>query len=225
VLEAQIDSADAQHLQAKARVGTLTEAIRDARLVAPFDGAVAERYLDAGALVQPAKTILRLVKAGPLRVRFRVPERDLGRIQTGMSFEIATHATRERRFRGKVTRIGAEVSRADRTAIVEGELESETDVLRPGMYADVHLTLGKLEATNIVPSAAIVEKSKDEGDPETGVYVIDKDAARWIQVEVLGRSGDRTAVKGVATGVQVITLGHDSLKDGTRVQLAEERAP
>lgn len=224
VLEAQIDAAEAQHLQAKARVGTLTEALRDSSLKAPFDGAVAERYLDPGALIEPQKIILRLVKAGPLRARFRVPERDLGRITTGMRFEVVTHATRDKRHAGNVTRIGAEVSRSDRTAIVEGVLESETEVLRPGMYADVHLTLGKLEGAHIVPSAAIVEKNRGEAEPELGVFVLDGDAVRWLVVKVRGRSNDRTAVEGVAPGAQVVVLGQESLKDGSRVTVPEENS-
>lgn len=222
VLEAQIDATDAQHQQARARVSTLTTALRDANLKAPFDGAVAERYLDPGALVAPARTILRLVKSGPLRVRFRVPERDLGRITQGMKIDVVTHATGAKKFPGKVARIGAEVSRTDRTAIVEGVLDAETDVLRPGMYAEVQLELGTLTDTQVVPSAAIVELALKEGAPDTGVFVVDGETARWTPVTVRGKSGDRTAVDGLIPGAKVVTLGQDGLKDGARVHVPDE---
>jgi RND family efflux transporter MFP subunit len=225
VLGAQIDAAEAEHVHARAHVATLSEAIRDARLKAPFDGAVSERYLDSGAVVQPGTLILRLVKAGPLRARFRVPERDLGRVQPDMRFELTTHATGDRRFAGKVTRISAEVSRSDRTAAVEGLLEVEAGLLKPGMYAEVYLTLGQLDAALLVPSAAIVERSKPAGETEIGVFVAEAERAVFTPVTIRGRSGDRTALEGVAAGKQVITLGHEYLKDGAPVKVVEQTPP
>jgi RND family efflux transporter MFP subunit len=222
VLTAEEEAADAQRGQARARVSVLQQQAKETKLVAPFDGAVAERFLDAGSLVTPNVKVLRIVKSGPLRVRFRAPERDLGRIRKGMPVEITVQATRERRFSGKVTRISAEVSRTDRSSAVEAELDAEHDVLRAGMYAEIFLTLGKLEDAVVVPSAALTERDGKEGG-ELGVYVVKDRIAHFRPVKSLGSSGDMTAVDGVALEDQVVTLGHDSLRDGSTIRLAEAR--
>jgi RND family efflux transporter MFP subunit len=220
VLTAEEDAAEAQGGQARARVSVLQQQARETKLLAPFDGAVAERFLDAGSMVTPGVKVLRIVKSGPLRVRFRAPERDLGRIRRGMSVEITVQATAEKRFLGKVTRISAEVSRTDRSAAVEAELDAEYDVLRAGMYAEVFLTLGTLADAVVVPSAALVERDgKAKG--ETGVYVVKDRIAHFRPVKILGTSGDLTAVDSVGLDEQVVTLGHDSLRDGSTVRFAE----
>lgn len=220
-LQAEQAAAEAQGQEAAARLELLRQQIRDARLEAPFDGAVAERHLDPGAVVQHGSPVLRLVHGGPLRVRFRVAERDLGRIRTGMPFEVTTHATADERFAGTVERIAAAVSRDDRTAAVEGVLEGEPPTLRPGMYAEIVLQLGLLEDAVTIPGAAILERPRDEGGMISGVFVVEGETARWVPVEVLGRSGDRVAVEGVEPEARVVTLGHETLREGAAVRVSE----
>jgi multidrug efflux system membrane fusion protein len=219
VAEAQADAARARIGQASARVDLLRDRLKDTSLIAPFDGAVAARYIDPGSIVQPGTAVLRLVKKGPLRVRFRIPERDLGLVRVDMPLYVTTQATGEERYRGKLTRIAAEVSRLDRTVAVEGALGAETPALRPGMYAEVTLELGRLQAAVVVPSVSLVEKLEASGDKTFGVFVVDGEAARWTPVTVKGAAGDRTAVGGLAAGAEVVVLGHDTLRDGAAVRV------
>jgi RND family efflux transporter MFP subunit len=221
VLRADGEVAEAAVARAKARVSVLRELAGEAKLVAPFAGAVSERYLDPGALVQPGTVVLRLVKSGPLRARFRAPERDLAGLKAGMSFEITTQATGDKRFRGKVTRVSAEVSRIDRTIAVEGVLDAEQPALRPGMYATVTLSLGKLTDANVIVGSALVEREID-GKKQTGVFLLEGDHAKWRAVDVAGRSGDRIAVTALAPGQTVLAFGHEALKDGARVRVADD---
>jgi RND family efflux transporter MFP subunit len=224
VARAQVATARAQQKQAAARVSLLDHEASETRLVAPFDGSVAARYLDPGSLVQPGARVLRLVQDGPLRVRFRIPERDVGHIEPGMPLEVTTQATGSRRFAGKVTRRSSEVSRVDRSVTVQGVLAGETPQLLPGMYATVHLELGQLENAVVVPSAAVVERETRDG-PRTGVYRIEKGVARWQDVTVRGSSGDLTAVAPLAIGTEVVTLGPDTLRDGMPVRVAADEGP
>jgi RND family efflux transporter MFP subunit len=224
VLAAESDQAEASREQANARVSVLRAQARDAKLVAPFDGAVAERHLDPGALVQPGKVVLRLVKDGPLRVRFRVPERDIARVKRDMPFEIVTQATGTERFRGKVTRVSAEVSPRDRNTAIEGVVDAETQSLRPGMYATVLLRLGLLEKANVIPGSALVERDV-EGARQSGVFLLVDRHAKWKPVSVLGRAGDRTAVSDLSAGTTVLSFGHEALRDGALVRVESEPQP
>ena len=221
-LVAEGAAASAQADEAQARLALIQQQISDARLTAPFDGAVAERYLDPGAVVQHGTPVLRVVRSGPLRVRFRVPERDLGRLETGLPIAVTTQATADQRFTGRVERISAAVAREDRSVAVEGILEEEVATLRPGMYAEVALELGTLEDAIVVPGAAVLERpGREEGEVASGVFVATNGTARWTPVEVVGRSGDDVAVRGIDAGTPVVVVGHDTLRDGAEVRVVE----
>jgi RND family efflux transporter MFP subunit len=220
-LDAERAAADAQSAAARARLGLLRQQIADARLVAPFAGAVAERHLDPGAVVQPGTPVVRIVRSGPPRVRFRASERDLGRLASGMRFRLTTQATEDRVFEGTVERIAAAVAREDRTVAVEGLLDAEDPALRTGMHVELTLELGVIEGAVTVPGEAIVEREDEAGEPARGLFVAEGDRAVWRAVETVGRSGDRAAVRGVDAGAAVIVVGQDTLRDGSRIRLPE----
>jgi membrane fusion protein (multidrug efflux system) len=224
-LEADAAAATAQAQQSRARAKLFQEQRSHTRLVAPFDGIVAERRLDPGATVGPTTPILRLVSAGLLRVRFRLPEQALAQVQPGLPLRVFTAATKERGFPGKVERVGGEVSRADRSIQVEGVLTEEVPVLKPGMYARVGLSEERLEDVLLVPSEAIVSRLFGR-EERTAVFVAESERARLVPVAVLGREGDRTAVRGaLGAGAPVLTLGHEELSDGSPIRVVESEWP
>src|SRR5262245_8207395 len=224
-LRAQSEAAQARQSQVGARVQISQDRLSDTSLTAPFDGAVAARYVDPGSIVQPGTAVLRLVKNGPLRVRFRIPERELNLVRVDMPFEVTTQATGDKHFRGKLTRIAAEVSRVDRTVAVEGILADETPLLRPGMYSEVSLDLGQLDDAVVVPSGSIIEQVGTDGQKQVGVFVVVDDKAKWTPISVKGVSGDRSAVDTLSAGARVVVLGHDSLRDGAPVRISEAPTP
>ena len=221
-LQAEGAAAEAQAQEAQARLASLQQQIRDARLVAPFDGAVAERYLDGGSVVQLGTPVVRVVREGPLRVRFRVPERDVGRIREGLPFTLMTQATGAQRFTGKVERIAAAISREDRAAAVEGMLDGDTPALRAGMYAEIDVQLGSIDAAITVPGQAVLERPDADGNLQTGVFAVHEGAARWTPVRVGGRAGEHVAVEGLAVGTQVITVGQERVREGTAVRNVQD---
>ena len=236
---AGLAASEAQTAQAEARLALLEQQLQDSRVIAPFAGTVSARYLDRGVMVQPGTPILRLVEAAPLLVQFRVPERDLGAMRPGAAFSVATQATRET-FAGTVRRVSGEVSRTDRTVIVEGELQENAGLLKPGMYADVQVRLRALEGALLVPDVALLERVTMSGEQATGVMRVESgDAvaggsegspeagsiARWTPVEVIGRSGGLAAIEGgIAKGDLVLTLGHTELQDGAPVRVVVEQS-
>lgn len=221
VLEAEVDASRANLASSLARAGLSREQRRDTAVVAPFDGAVAKRYVDQGTIVAPGTPVLRVIRSGPQRVRFQVAERDLALVELGMPFSITTQATGAEAFDGKIARISAEVSRVDRTVLVEGTLDKSHPKLRPGMYAEVRLALGTLKDALVVPSGSIVDRLLADHSQEKGVFVVEDGVAVWKKVAIRGASGDLTAVDGLDAGAVVVILGQASLTDGTRVRVTE----
>ena len=221
---ANLAAAQAQIEQAEAHSNILQQQLADTRVLAPFSGTVAARYLDPGALLQPGTPIIRLVERGRLVVQFRVPERDLGAVREGVALSLTTQATGEQRYLGHVQRISGEVSRSDRTALVEGTPDEQVAILRPGMYAQVRVQLREIKAAKIAPGVAVLERVGTDGVSRTGVFTLGEDGtARWKDVKVLGRSGDRIAIETeLVPGDVVLTMGHEELSDGVSVRVVQQ---
>jgi RND family efflux transporter MFP subunit len=69
----QLASARAGLREQKARQGLVDSTMSDTEMRAPFDGKVAARYLNAGAVVAAGTPVLRLISDRELTVRFAVP--------------------------------------------------------------------------------------------------------------------------------------------------------
>ena len=220
---ANVGAARAQIDQSQARVKLLEQQLGDTRVVAPFTGTVATRYLDPGALVHPGTPILRLVEDGRLLVQFRVPERDLGAVRVGVALSLTTQATGKSSFPGRVQRISGEVSRADRTALVEGTPDGPAGVLRPGMYAQVRVEVREILGAPLVPGVAVLRRVGADGVERTGVFTVGEGGvAEWHDVAVLGAAGGRIALEtDLAAGDPVLTLGHEELRPGSPVEVMQ----
>lgn len=219
--KAELDVAGAQVAQAEARMALLQQQLADTRLVAPFDAVIAERRVDPGAFAQVGTVLLRLVRAGALRVLLRIPERDLRHVKPGLAIRVTTQASGRRAFAGSLRRLAGEVTRSDRTVAAEAELTETDPLLRPGMYAEIQIDAGTLRAATLLPAEAVITRTDDSGRSRRGVMQVVDNHARWRAIEVLGREGDRVAVKAgaVAVGDRVIVVGHQNLADGSQVRV------
>lgn len=216
---AELEAADAEIAQGKARAEVLREQVRQARIVAPFAGKVAERRLDPGTVVSAGTPIVRIVADGPMRVRFRVPEHDLSRVSEGQPLVLTTQATGEREFEGHIGRLSAEVSPQDRSIAVEGTLDGAHDVLRRGMFVRVRVTLGAIEEATTLPGQAIVERLAADGTLRKGIFVLDRNEAKFVPTSIVGRAGDRVAIQAaIAADAKVIVEGQENLRDGAKVR-------
>lgn len=221
-LEAELASTGADAEQSKAHAQGLREQIAELSLVAPFDGVVASRLLEPGSTASSSTPIVRLVRGGPLEIRFRVPERDAAVVRKGLALEVETQATGETRFTGRVSRVAGEISRNDRSLLVEGLLEGEEEILKAGMYATVRLVRKRLEGVSLVPAEAILER----GSSGKGLFVAGDGVAQWRQVQLLGESAGIAAVSGsgIEEGGLALIFGHDDLADGSPILVVDPPA-
>lgn len=229
--EAGQASAVAQAEQAQATIAVLEESLTDSEIRAPFAGVVARRDVDPGAFVDAGQSIVRIVAEAPLRVRFRVPEHELGDIHVGLRFELETRMGITDLPRGEITRLAGEVTPADRSMLIEGVVDPHAS-LRPGMYADIRLDLRSLEATLIIPDVALLERVDVSGRASTGVFRLAQDGAgqsvaRWVDVRVLGREAGRLAIEPLVADAlsetdEVLIRGHHELGEGAAIRARSE---
>jgi RND family efflux transporter MFP subunit len=105
------------------QVNQLAAQMQQAAIVAPFDGTVAVRYADAGAVVGPGKPVVRLLGTGGLRVRFVAPEERAAELSVGMPVRIAV-PSQGVRLDGTIESLAPEVDSASRMIYGEARIDS-----------------------------------------------------------------------------------------------------
>jgi RND family efflux transporter MFP subunit len=135
--------AQARVARARAAVEQLAEMLAAREIRAPFDGTVAGRYLDVGAMVASGQPLIRLISEQELWVRFAAPESLAGALAIGLPVTVTIPATGNR-IRGGIAHISPEIDPASQLLTVEAPLavpDSLSSQVRSGMAARVTLAL------------------------------------------------------------------------------------
>jgi RND family efflux transporter MFP subunit len=195
---------------------------RFARIEAPADGVVLQRLARASELVQGGQPVLVLgaTDAGWI-VRAGLADRDAVRVNLGDAASISFDAFPDRRFDGRITRIGSSADPFTGTFEVEIDVAPGGVRFARGLVAKVEIALqGAANGTaqTLVPVTALVEAN----GPAATVYVLDatEGIARRRQVTVGPIVGERVVViEGLEPGEQVVTDGAAWLTDGRAVRV------
>jgi membrane fusion protein (multidrug efflux system) len=139
--QAAYDQANAALQAAGAQAALLRQQIADATLRAPVDGIVAEKRTEVGARLGDGGVAFVVVQLSPLKLRFSVPERFLGRINKGDRVTATVDPYPNEKFEGVVKTVGGVIDPKTRTMFAEAEFPNRDGRLRPGLFARVETKL------------------------------------------------------------------------------------
>lgn len=200
-----------------------TEALDDARLVAPFDAYVARRFTDPGANVRVGEPILRLLDLRQLKIVAGVREDLLATVDAArVRARFAEFAFLPgRTFPLTYLENRGEADPVAQTYEIGFALPYPEGVnLLPGMTATVVIELGALDgAAPAIPVSALVA----DAQRDRGFFVWRFDAASGAvhrRPVVIGPlSGPQVQVlEGLAPGDQIVSAGAGQLAEGMRVR-------
>ncbi len=122
----------------RARIRQIEATRGQTEIRAPFDGRVAERFVDPGAVVGPGTPLVRLISSGDLLVRAAVPPEEARALSVGAPVTATARST-GLRVPGKVQRIAPEVDAASQMVLIEVRLTPGTggNRLQTGQVVDV----------------------------------------------------------------------------------------
>ncbi|SPE44825.1 exported hypothetical protein [Candidatus Sulfotelmatobacter sp. SbA7] len=106
---------------------------------APFAGVVARRYVRQGQQVAKGDRLFWVTAEGPLRMRFTLPEKFIGRVHKGEELPLMTPDLPDQKYKVRVVEVSPVVDPASSTIEVTVEIEGKPGSLRPGMDASVNL--------------------------------------------------------------------------------------
>lgn len=109
------------------------------RICAPFAGIVARRYIRDGQQVAKGGRMFWVTETAPLRIRFTLPERFVGRVQRGTSFAVTSPDTGDAQYSARVLEISPVVDPSSGTIEVLAQIVNPSKDLRPGMTASVRI--------------------------------------------------------------------------------------
>ena len=180
---------------------------------APIDGVIAERFVKIGNTISAGDALFRVTSLDPLVAYLHVPEREYRNITAGQPVGIEIDALRDETIIATVSRVSPIVDPQTGTFKVTIEISDEMRRLKPGMFGRIGVIYDVRENALQIPRSALVE---DQG--EASVFVVDGDRAVRKTVDTgYGNRGMVEIVSGLQEGDQVVTVGHASLKQDSRV--------
>jgi len=219
VTEQAFEKMDAAYEAARAAYEMVLES---ARITAPFDGVVTERFLDEGevftlmSMVTPTPAIVELASIDSVEVVVEVPEGDSRRLVVGLRARVTADACPGEVFDGVVCRVDPSLDLMSRTATVDVVVPNRSERLRPGMFADVEIDLREREVL-LVPREAVIQQ---EASGLFYAYVVEDGVARRRDLG-LGESygAGIEVLRGLAEGDEVVTAGRYRVQDGSPVDV------
>jgi HlyD family secretion protein len=203
---------------AQANVAFAQAKLAQTRVVAPADGVVLTRNVEAGDQVQPGKLLFTLALNEPLQLLIQPDERNLSQLQIGQEAMASADAFPERRFPARVSYVALGVDATRGTVDVKLELPQVPTFLRPDMTVSVEIRFGRSRSALALPLEALRSGSTPR------VLVLRSGRAVSVPVK-LGPRGEQDAevVEGLAAGD--IVLLDPAAKEGGRYRARLKTAP
>ncbi|MGJ5820538.1 efflux RND transporter periplasmic adaptor subunit [Paludibaculum fermentans] len=139
----------------RADVKLAEKRLRDATVVAPFDGIVQMKHVSPGQYIKENVAIYTVVKATPLRLRAEIPESAVSEIRVGTTLEFTTEAVPNATFKAVVRELNPALDNRSRTLTAEARLLNGDARLKPGSFVQVRLVTNKAFPVVAVPKEAV----------------------------------------------------------------------
>jgi len=208
----------------KAKMDVARSHLNRTRLIAPFDGIVAEINGELGEFVTPSPVgiptppAVDLVDNSCLYVSAPIDEVDAPSIKINMQAKISLDAYKDNLFQGKVRRIAPyvlDLEKQARTVNVEVDFTNTIDnkAMLPGYSADIEIILAEKDHTLRIPTEALMDKNvvyilNTENIIESRTVATGISNWAWTEVTKGLNVNDRVIVsvgrKGVEAGVKGI---------------------
>lgn len=182
---------------------------------APISGVVSERMVRTGNMVVPNQAVFRVTTMDPLKAILHLPEHEMQKIKAGQPVLMEIDAVPGVTFQGSVERVSPVVDRTTGTFRVVALVRDQQNRLKPGMFARVRVVYDTRNETLVIPKLAVIN---DGG--RNSVFVVNDSLVQKRSITLGYANGTKVEViNGLVDGDVVITVGHNSLRDSTRVEI------
>ena len=197
-------------------------------ICSPIDGRTGNLTVKSGNVVKaPDDVLLTVTQVHPIYVAFSVPEENLPAIrresrQAALPVTAVVSAETNRPERGELTFINNMVDTNTGTILLKATFANADNVLWPGQFVQVSLTLSNLARATVVPSQAV-----QTGQNGEFVFVVlpDQTVTNRAVATSISSGGYTVIASGVQPGDLVVTDGQLRLVPGAKVSFKSSQSP
>jgi len=193
------------------------------KIRAPFAGIVTEIKICSAEHVDTGRELFTLVNISQIRIRARVLESEIGKIQIGRSADLRFSAYPGKVFKGVVEAISPIVNAEDKTCSAHIAVNNPAEEIKPGMHAEVEIASEIYKDRLLVPQEAILVRGGRKL-----VFVVESGLAKWRYITIGFENEDFAEIlpgerpeESVKEGEMVITEGHFTLAHDARVVIKQ----
>ena len=182
---------------------------------ATFTGVISAKNYEDGELYG-GQPIVVLTQVNKLKTLVAIPESYIPQVKAGMRLSLRTEVYPDREFPATIEVVYPTVDAASHTFQVKVVVNNEQGLLRPGMYVNATLGLGKATVIS-APYQAVL---KLIGANDRYVFINNNGYAQRVSVEMGQRFGDEVEISApeIVEGVELVTKGEARLVDGVKIR-------
>jgi len=171
----------------------------------PVSGIVTEKKALQGMRFMPGEALYQVADLSAVWVVADVFEQDIGLVKVGAGATVKINAYPEKIFKGSVTYVYPTLTAETRTIPVRVELANPGQLLKPGMYAQMEVTVAAKGPVVTVPISAVIDSGTRR------IVLIQAGEGRFEPREVkLGARSDTyvEVIEGVKDGEPVVVAAN-----------------
>jgi membrane fusion protein (multidrug efflux system) len=208
---------EAEVERAKASLAIARLKLSKTKITSPLACVVKEKRVSAGDFVKNGTSLLVIIQSNPIKLRFTVPEKDVGRLKMNQEVILKVDGFPGSEFKGKVNIIFPNVEEKTRTLQVEALVPNSNGILKPGLFAKVILYTSGERDTIVVPVTALLYEAE-----KVKVFIIEGDRAKEREVKLGSKYGElMEIIDGVKEGEKVVAIGQQNLSEGAKVSVQQ----
>lgn len=219
-LRSSITEARAKSDQAKAELRMADINLYNSKILAPYDGVVTQRHVEAGNFVTVGAPIVSLVNDSALEVEGEVPTNQIGGLSPGVAIEVIPEHGKP--FKASVRAVVPEENALARTRLVRftPQFEQREDTVAANQSVILQIPSGKPREIVSVHKDGITQR---RGKRVVFVFDAEEKVVKMREVELGQAFGSRFEVlKGITVGDQVVVLGNERLRPNQAARILRE---
>ncbi|WMD22453.1 efflux RND transporter periplasmic adaptor subunit [Achromobacter seleniivolatilans] len=227
--EAQVRGFTAQRQLNRAQVADAERLLSHTRIVAPQDGRIGLRRIDAGNHVRAddATGLTTLVQTMPISAIFSISETRLDILRKAQAktavLRVQAWDADDRRVlaEGTLEALDNQIQTASGTVRLRARFDNADESLFPNQFVNIRLAVVQQDSVISIPSAAV-----QYGSEGSFVFVIGQDKRATRRVLQLGQANAGRVVveSGLSVAEHVVVEGVDRLHDGRDVHIVEQQS-
>ncbi|PIE01819.1 MAG: hypothetical protein CSA81_09925 [Acidobacteria bacterium] len=217
VTEQALLEVELNHQVAEVTLNRLKLQHRKATTKAPWSGIISKKTIELGDFVTPGQPLYVLLDDTQFRGRASVSGKDASLIKKGLPARVSFQNI-QTEIEVVISKVAPAIDPETRNLEVEVVFDGNSELIRPGMVAELEIEQKTMENAMCIPLSSILEFEDGKG-----VYLAANGKAIKRMITPGEVNGDKMIVlSGLSPDDHVIVEGQNQISNGTQITMTEE---